>query len=325
MKIKILVLLLICALLFTSCDCKNRIPEGEKLGYDYYAIDMNTDFPISDTLGAVEASPAKVIILIGQSNASGCSYVSYLESEVGGEKYKEFESGYENVLINYCIDNQSTTSGGAFVKTDLTCGVAEGRFGPELGMAEILSKSFSDETVFIFKFTMSGYSLNYHWLYDYQRASIYNAFYVYATTYLEYLVSKGYLPTVEAICWMQGESDTTDYKAGKYYDNTTAFVSYLREDLAEYAPDRGIYFIDAGISSSPYCLPAYPAINEAKSRFAESSPLNLYFSTIDAGLTTLYEPYGDPDLGHYDALSELELGRMFGRCIVGIYDLTVEK
>ena len=44
--------------------------------------------------------------------------------------------------------------------------------------------------------------------------------------------------------------------------------------------------------------------------------MNLYFSTIDAGFTTLYEPEGDPDLGHYDALSELELGRMFGKLIL---------
>jgi hypothetical protein len=123
---------------------------------------------------------------------------------------------------------------------------------------------------------------------------------------------------------MQGESDTTEYKASKYHDNTAALVSYLREDLGEYAPSRGIYFIDAGISSSPYCLPAYPEINEAKARFSKASPLNVYFSTIDMGLTTLYEPKSDPDLGHYDALSELELGRMFGRCIIDIYK-TEEK
>jgi hypothetical protein len=45
----------------------------------------------------------------------------------------------------------------------------------------------------------------------------------------------------------------------------------------------------------------------------------VYFPTIEAGLTTMYEPFGNPDLGHYDALSELELGRMFGREIVKIY------
>ena len=118
---------------------------------------------------------------------------------------------------------------------------------------------------------------------------------------------------------MQGESDTTDYKAGKYYDNTVAFASALRTDFASYAPAEGIYFIDAGISSSPYCEPAYPQINQAKKRFSEQSPLNLYFSTIDEGLTTLYEPQSNPDLGHYDALSELKLGRLFARELLTIY------
>ncbi len=318
MKNKIIAMFLLLVLILTSCD-NGKIPEGEELGYDYYAINMNTDFSVNDTLERVNSRPAKVFILIGQSNASGCSYVSYLEKGVTKEKYEEFLNGYEKVLINYSIDNQRSTSGGAFVKTDLTCGVDEGYFGPEVGMAEVMSPAFEEETVFILKFTMSGYSLNYHWLYDYKRASIYNAFYTFSTTYLEYLRSVGYVPTVEAICWMQGESDTSEYKAGKYYENTVAFVSYLREDFSEYAPERGIYFIDAGISSSPYCLPSYPEINEAKKRFSRESEINLYFSTIDAGLTTLYEPVESPDLGHYDALSELELGRMFGEQIVGIY------
>jgi hypothetical protein len=163
---------------------------------------------------------------------------------------------------------------------------------------------------------MSGYSLNYHWLYDYQRAYIYNAFLIYANTYLSYLSSKGYDPEVRAICWMQGESDTNEYKACKYYNNTEAFVKYLRQDLIPYTPSGGIYFIDAGISSSPYCEPGYPTVNAAKQRFSMTSSLNRYFSTIDAGLTTLYEPTSQPDLGHYDALSEIELGRMFAREII---------
>ena len=136
---------------------------------------------------------------------------------------------------------------------------------------------------------------------------------------MNYLTEKHYDARIGAICWMQGESDTTDFKASHYFNNQVAFVSYLREDLAPWAEDEGIYFIDAGISSSPYCEPAYPAINQAKARFAELSPLNYYFSTIDAGFTTLYEPEENPDLGHYDALSELELGRRFGQLIVEAY------
>jgi hypothetical protein len=320
MKNRLLAVLLVVVLALSSCDKTGKIPEGEELGYDYYAINMNNEYKISDTLEAVDGKAAKVIFLIGQSNATGCSLNSYLKEGVGDEKYKEFEDGYKNVLINFSLDNQDDTSDGAFVPVDLTCGAGEGYFGPELGMAEQLSHAFPDENIFILKFSMSGYTLNYHWLYDYSRASIYNSFITFANTYLAYLESKGYEPSVDAICWMQGESDTTEYKSSKYYKNTECFVSFLRADLAKYGNPSGIYFIDAGISSSPYCLPSYPEINEAKEAYSLVSELNVYFSTIDMGLTTLNEPYENPDLGHYDALSELELGRAFGKEILKMYE-----
>ena len=118
---------------------------------------------------------------------------------------------------------------------------------------------------------------------------------------------------------MQGESDTTEFKASQYLENQKAFMAYLRQDLAVYAEDGGIYFIDAGISNSPYCEPGYPQINEAKEQISLLSPMNRYFSTIDAGFTIHLEPEGDPVWGHYDALCELELGRIFGRQVVQSY------
>ena len=186
-------------------------------------------------------------------------------------------------------------------------------------MADALSAAFPDETVFIFKYTMSGYSLHYHWLCGGQRGSIYQAFLAFVTANMEHLADLGYDARIGAVCWMQGESDTTDFKAAQYLKNQSAFAEYLREDLAAYAEEGGIYFIDAGISNSPYCEPAYPAINEAKQQFSELSDLNLYFSTIDAGYTIHKEPVGDPDWGHYDAESELELGRTFGKLVVQSY------
>ena len=319
---KIIAIIIAALMLFTSCRFTENdvIPEGEELGREYYKINMNNEYKINDTLESVpDGTEARVIILIGQSNATGCSLTSYLKGGVGDEKYAEFETGYNNVLINFCLDNHSYSSKGAFLPVGVSSAAGDGCFGPELGMAELLSKALPDEKIFILKFTMSGYSLNYHWLYDYSPSYIYDSFKIYAITYLEYLSSKGYSPSLDAICWMQGESDTTEYKAGKYYDNTVAFVENLRSDFAAYAPDRGIYFIDAGISDSPYCEPSYPEINEAKKRFSLDSSLNVYFPTIEAGLTTLYEPEDDPDLGHYDAMSELELGRMFAREILKIY------
>lgn len=309
----------ICAILAATLLALPGCQQEPQERYEDYALNMNTDFPCPDSLPDGGGQTVKVILLLGQSNASGCSVAEYLQGKTSDEEYAGYVSGIENVLINYCIDDHNATSGGVFRPVDLTCGAYSGVFGPEVGMAWELSRAFPEETVFILKYTMSGYSLNYHWLFDGRRASIYDAFLVFAQTYLDYLRQKNYVPQVGAVCWMQGESDTTDAKAARYYDNQVLFASYLREDLADYARPGGIYFIDAGISSSPYCLPAYPAINDAKERFSQLSDRNVYFSTIDAGLTTLYEPAYDPDLGHYDAWCELELGKMFGRELVEIY------
>ena len=118
---------------------------------------------------------------------------------------------------------------------------------------------------------------------------------------------------------MQGESDTSEYKAKKYYENQKAFMSYLREDFKEYSKEHGLYFIDAGISDSPYCLPGGPEVNEAKEKIGGEDPLNVYFPTIENGLTTMNEPYYEPDLGHYDALSEIKLGELFAEKVAAIY------
>ena len=44
---------------------------------------------------------ANVIILAGQSNAVGVGHVSYLPRHFSTEKVREYENGYERVLINY--------------------------------------------------------------------------------------------------------------------------------------------------------------------------------------------------------------------------------
>ena len=288
---------------------------------EIYELNMNTDFPTPQTLPDGGGKRVRVILLLGQSNATGCSLTSYLEQGVGAEEYAKYEEGYPSVLINYCLDDHKYTSGGEFLPVDLTCGAGKGYFGPEVGMAEALSEAYADETVIILKYTMSGYSLHYHWLSNGERGSIYRACMAFIQAYMQSLHNKNYDARIGAICWMQGESDTTDFKAEHYYANQTKFASYLREDLASYAEEGGIYFIDAGISNSPYCEPAYPAINEAKVRSSKDSELNLYFPTIEAGFTVHKEPEGAPDWGHYDAMSELRLGHLFGEQVVRSYQL----
>jgi len=309
---------LISALVLTSvvfaASCTKE--KGNRADYE---IGMNTEYETCSGLENGNGNEAKVIILIGQSNCTGCSITSYLKDQSTPEDFARYEVGYPNIKCNFNIDNHRNCSEGEFRTTDLMCGSYEEEFGPELGMADYLNANMPGEEFYILKFSMSGYTLNYHWLWEKERGEIYDAEMLFFKNALNYLKDMDYNVSLDAICWMQGESDTTDYKAKKYYDNQLAFMSYLREDLKDYSNPRGLYFIDAGISDSPYCLPGYPTVNKAKEKISKLSPLNLYFSTIDNGLTTLYEPYYEPDLGHYDALSELKLGHLFGEQIASIY------
>ena len=317
---KINIFLILILVIITCFGCDNTNNESTIEEEIDYSMTLNHEFPIDNSLKNGENKKTKVIILLGQSNATGASEVRYLKLNTTPEEFTKYENGFDNILINFCIDNHRNTTGGEFRKTDLNCGSKTGYFGPEVGLAEVLSQNFPDEEIIILKYTMSGYSLNHHWLSHKERGDIYKACIIFLKTYLDFLVSKNYDISVDAICWMQGESDTTEVKANLYLDNQIAFVSYLREDLASYQNESGIYFIDAGISSSPYCLPAYPTVNKAKEEFAKLSPLNIYFPTIENELTTLYEPEENPDLGHYDALSEIKLGQLFGQEIVKIYN-----
>lgn len=307
--------ILLCILCLLLSGCTTEAAPTDPTDFTVW-LNMGLTYPTQDSLPDGQGQAVNVILLLGQSNATGCSLTSYLQKDVTEEEYAAFEACYPSVLINYCMDDHKYTTEGDFIPTGLHCGAGEGYFGPELGMAEVLSNTDPEGKTIILKYTMSGYSLHHHWLCEGQRGSIFEACMAFVTTYMDQLTAKNYDAKISAICWMQGESDTTDFKASHYLKNQTAFAAFLRSDLADFAKEGGIYFIDAGISSSPYCLPAYPAINEAKEQFAALSPLNLYFSTIDAGFTTLNEPEGNPDLGHYDAWCELELGRIFGQLIL---------
>ncbi len=282
-------------------------------------LELNTQFNDTTNLSSGGGRKVKVILLLGQSNATGCALNSYLETNVGNEKYKTYQNGFSNVLINYCTDNHTNTSNGEFVPVAVGCGANDEFFGPELGIAEKLSQKYQNEMIVILKYTYSGSCLKTQWLNNGKRGSLYNACIAFTSKYMNTLLEHDYDAKIGAICWMQGESDAHGKTANEYYDNQKFFISSLRDDLSSYANDDGIYFIDAGIEDISLWK-KYEVINDAKARIAQSSPLNLYFSTIDAGLTTANEPKEEPDLAHYDSMSELTLGHLFGEYIIKAYE-----
>ena len=139
---------------------------------------------------------------------------------------------------------------------------------------------------------------------------MYGRFVDYVKAQIENLKSKGYIPTIKAFCWMQGEGDSYDQYYQVYYDNLKEFVTNLRTDLKEQSGNKDFPFIDAGISNAKVWQ-YYRKVNEAKKQFADESENNYYIDTIAAGMHTDQEPFDTPDECHYDTESEVQLGHLF--------------
>ncbi len=283
---------------------------------------VNTDFVITDTLSNVSDKKAYVILLNGQSNASGVSLDVYLKQNVSEQKYQVYENGFDNVYINYFNDNGLNKSDG-FVKVKTNQGYVSGYFGPELGLAEKLNELHPDKMFFIIKYSWSGSNLFEQWLSPSSKGKtglMYNAFKKFTDLSMKYLISKGYQVSVNAMCWMQGESDAFGVQAENYEYHLKNLVNDVRQTFGSSADNGGMAFVDAYISDSPYWS-EYQTINKAKENVKLLSKSNYCIDTISEGLTYLAEPVGAPDLAHYDSLSCIKLGGLFADKILEFLNL----
>ena len=271
----------------------------------------NISFEVKDNLTDGNNRKARVILLGGQSNASGCSRDEYLKKNVSREKYSEYENGYDNVYINY-ITSQNESKG--FVKCSTLQGEFGECFGPELGMAEKLNEMYPEDLFFIIKCAWGGTNLYEQWLSPSSPGKtgiLYSKFVKYVETSMKYLISKNYEVEIDGMCWMQGESDSFSVEhATKYEQNLNNFINDVRKKFSKYQND-GIAFIDAYIDAKPAYWVYYEMVNTSKQKVAEMSSLNVVIDTVAEGLTCTKEPEGTPDMAHYDSLSEIKLGHLF--------------
>lgn len=288
---------------------------GAIVGWQYYLEDQ-ISFTIKDTLPDGNGEEATVILLGGQSNASGCSLDEYLKRNVSAEKYDEYQNGYDNVFINYLSGANRSEE---FVKCKSFQGELEGAFGPELGLAEKLHALYPDKIFFIIKYAWGGSNLHTQWLSPSsfgKTGDFYKEFVKYTQTSIEYLVNKNYDVKIAGMCWMQGESDAFSVNASKSYGkHLTNFIEDIRKKFAKYAAEDGIAFVDAYIAANPAFWVYYENVNQGKREVAEASHLNVVIDTITAGLECSREPEENPDLPHYDSLSQIKLGHLFAEQI----------
>lgn len=302
-KIIIIIISSLCLLLFGV---------GVFFGVREYINNKTIAFVVNDTLPDGNGKKAKVILLGGQSNASGCSSDEYLKKNVSTEKYSEYEKGYDNVYINY-LSGAKLSEG--FVKCSTKQGEMNNGFGPELGLAEKLHETYPNEMFFIIKCAWGGTNLYEQWLSpssDGKTGELYKKFVKYVDTSMEYLISKNYDVVIEGMCWMQGESDSfSTENATEYRDNLSNFIKDIRNKFSKYGAADGIAFIDAYIADNPAYWVYCDLVNNSKKEVSEMSTMNVVIDTISHGLSCSEEPIDTPDLAHYDSLSEIKLGHLF--------------
>lgn len=263
------------------------------------SLHINFNFVVEDTLEDGGGKQVKVVLLAGQSNATGAAYGSILKQKISEAEYNKYVSGWENVYINYNTENGQNKSNG-FTHTNIESYYT---FGPEIGLGEKLGQE-SDE-YFIIKYSYNGSDLFRHW--DKDNKCLFKGLVEFTKKSINYLKDKNYKPEIVAMCWMQGESDAYYNKAEQYYENTKNFVSNIRQEFGN------IKWIDAAISSS---WNDFQIINNSKFKFSQLSDKNYYIDTIAAGLTCNLEPKGNPDIAHYDSLSQIKLGHLFADAIL---------
>ena len=311
---KHIVIFMLSPILLTAIGCNSKKEEEEPTPEPTPQVEPAPTIE-PGSLGKVD-----VVLISGQSNAVGCSQSIYLADSMGAEKYDEYFTGYHTIQIAYdcwtkdwpasgiTFFSQNVSRKNNFVDTKLGQGNGSHTFGPEIGIAEAMHEKYANK-LFLIKFACGGSCLKDDWLG--KKSPMYPRFIDYVKLQMDNLVKKGYIPTIKAFCWMQGEGDSysSDYY-DVYQDNLRTFVTDVRNDLKELAGNKDMPFIDAGISLASV-WPHPDKVNAAKVAFAAESENNYFIDTVAAGMHTNQEPTTEVDLCHYDSESEILLGHLF--------------
>lgn len=284
---------------------------------------FNSNSSISNsTIQEEKNNNIDVIILTGQSNAEGHTWNNELFKNVEKAQAKQYIDGYDNVKIrfncnnglNYCKDFQSVKLG---------YGLSTNQFGPEIGIAEYLNDvhEFLNNDVYIIKYAVGGTSLYSDWrspsssTNNTQTGKLYTNLINYIDESIDLLKKQDLVPSIKAICFMQGESDSTSIGSSVYEELEDNFIKDIKNHI-ETTQNEIVQFIDAGISDCPNWSQYYKIINQAKkNNVLKDSTNRYYFDTVDDKLEYRYEPTSNPDINHYDSLSMIELGKLFSKTL----------
>ena len=280
---------------------------------------------------------AKVIVLAGQSNAVGWTYSKNLKTVVTPEEYEKYRAGFDNVKIFYsnapfqADDAQTKTKNenSAFEPVKLGQGrytsLADGAFGPEIGLANYLTETYPDETFYIIKDATGGAMLHGTWLCPSSLEllgkteadiTLYNHLMQKVDDGMAMLKADGVDARILSFIWMQGENDAPSYA----YEYPTLWNNFIGDVTAAFAAkgyltETGLTTIDGGITQR---WSNYEVVNAAKERYAAVSS-KAYFVEV-AHKDWLTYDRDNTDYAHLDSLSMLRLGSEFGKSFTLAYE-----
>ena len=257
-----------------------------------------------------------VYLLMGQSNASGVSEYSFLEQS-HPEIYQTYSQGNEKVLMSYDVVNQKEEN---FVPTKFGFGHDKQYFGPEIGIADTLSKY--EEQCYMVKASLGGSCLRTQYVTEKGvKKELYSQFVSFIKKEVKILEKSGKNPRIRGVFWMQGESDTFLENKEKYRDAEQYFYEYLRHDLNRWIYDH-FNFVDAYIFTRGIFWVEPEIINKAKQDFCDANEHCYCIKTNgedESAIMTYIKaetPPEEEDLAHYDSKSMLLLGQTAGEYLV---------
>ncbi len=264
-----------------------------------------------------ERAVKRVLLIAGQSNAVGNTFAKFLPDAAGkisSERVEEMKAGYPNIRIMYCTNptNPGTRvmdSSEDFVPVTFGYGVKDRSpigttFGPEVGLAEYLNKTYPGEEFYLIKCATGGSNLAFNWNpTDRAKDNLYRQMVDFTEKSLALLEADGSHAEIEGFLWMQGEADAPSRLEG-YNALFRLLVTDFEKTFRENLPQGGMAVIQAGISDF---WSGHDWLNKQKQNYAKQYENAYYFSTYD-----LTYRLDNDDYAHFDAAAMVLLGNRFG-------------
>ena len=239
---------------------------------------------LSGALSATAATPIKVYIIAGQSNAGSGGFHTTLEPQLIPP---------QNNLYQYRLTSTDIAESTNWEPLKMLDGKY---FGAELSFGQEMQRR-TGSPVAVIKIAASGTSLYGHWLPS--ANNLYPTMLDKVHSSLDQLVAQGYTPSVSAMMWIQGEGDTLNLSASTAYEhNLLQLVSSIRTDLN--VPELPFLYNQAHVRlGRPYTS----QLRQSQAS-AEQAGANMHMINIDdLGLNF--------DSVHFQGPTHAEVGRRF--------------